>query len=789
MSEALNTEDPGYARAARKLVFIYLAVAACWILFSDVAVELLISNPGDRTLVNLLKGWFYVAATGLLLYLLVRSKFSEIARNEQQLRHGINRESALSQALREEGQALTRYAVAFQAAPVAACITHLHDGKLVDVNERLLREYAWTRENLLGKTTLETGLWGIAEDRSRMLELLRRDGRITDFESIGVGSDGRAREISLSAEIINVDDTAYLVVFVADISQRIANERALREREEKQRQANIELERYRAHLEEIVAERTAELASARDAAEEANRAKSAFLANMSHEIRTPMNAIIGLTHLATRQTTEPGLLDRLGKVQDAAHHLLAIINQILDISKIEAGKLVLAPSDFRLEQIIENTSALVVDRVRSRGLQFSSRIDPRLPDILYGDSLRLGQVLLNFLTNAAKFTERGSIAIDVSLLASDDQALLVRFAVTDTGIGIEPEQQQRLFQAFEQADGSTTRRFGGTGLGLAIARHLAQLMGGETGVDSTPGVGSTFWFTARLRAGSGMEPTVAISAFCAEDRLKQLSTPPHVLLVEDNPVNQEVARELLEDVGFVIDVASNGAEAVERALATRYDVILMDMQMPVMDGLTATRKLRADGCTTPILAMTANAFGEDRRRCLEAGMNDHIAKPVNPDNLYASMVKWLPLGTSSRLVQPTVTPTMTAAADDERATLARLPGIDIEQAMRTVRNNVCNYLRLLDSFLAGHGKDHEILESARREQRFDDARRLAHNLKGVAGTLGLCDIHAAACRLNDVLRPGAEQTPIDQYFADLGQALQKTCQAIGRYRQDHPSSP
>ena len=787
MSQALKTEDPGYARATRKLVLLYLAFAACWILFTDLAVELLVAETGDRTLINLLKGWFYVAATGLMLYFLLRSKFAEITQNELQLQHAGDKEHAMAQALHEEGQALARYAVAFQAAPVAACITRLQDGKLVDVNERLLREYAWTREALLGKTTIEAGLWNMPEDRNQMLELLRRDGRVTDFESTGVGSDGRSREISLSAETINVDGAAYLVVFIADISQRIANERALLEREEKQRQANIELERYRDHLEEIVAERTSELASARDAAEEANRAKSAFLANMSHEIRTPMNAIIGLTHLATRQTAEPGMLDRLGKVQDAAHHLLAIINQILDISKIEAGKLVLAPSDFRLQQIIENTSTLVVDRVRSRGLQFTSRIDPQLPEILHGDPLRLGQVLLNFLTNAAKFTEHGSIAIDVSLLASDDQGLLVRFAVSDTGIGIDSEQQRRLFQAFEQADGSTTRRFGGTGLGLAIARHLAQLMGGETGVDSTPGVGSTFWFTARLQTGAGKELPGPICISRAEDCLKQLAAPPHVLLVEDNPINQEVARDLLEDVGFVIDVASNGAEAIERVLATRYDIILMDMQMPVMDGLTATRKLRADGCTTPILAMTANAFGEDRRRCLEAGMNDHIAKPVNPDNLYASMVKWLPLGTSSQLALPVAAPA-TARADDERAALARLPGIDIEQAMRTVRNNVRNYLRLLDSFLAGHGEDHQILESARREQRLDDARRLAHNLKGVAGTLGLSDIHTAACALNDALLPGAAQTPIDQCFADLGQALQQTCQAIRRYRQDPPSA-
>jgi PAS domain S-box-containing protein len=387
------------------------------------------------------------------------------------------------------------------------------------------------------------------------------------------------------------------------------------------------------------------LAQAREAAEAASRAKSTFLANMSHELRTPMNAIMGMTHLALRKADDPKLKDQLTKIEQASRHLLAVINDILDISQIEAERMTFEQIDFKLEEVLKNLTGLVAQKIADKGLTLQIDTAPEIAGLSFkGDPLRLGQILLNIIGNAVKFTETGTINLTVQLAENYPDSVLLRFEVQDTGIGIADEDMKRLFNAFEQADGSMTRKYGGTGLGLAISKRLAGLMGGGIGATSKPGMGSTFWFTARLLKGIDAVKTEAMHEYeTAEVRLKTKFQGSRILLVEDEPVNQEVSRWLLEEAGLTVDLAENGIVAVNMAKSSQYSLILMDMQMPEMNGVDATRAIRAlpDYAETPILAMTANALSEDREVCLEAGMNDHIGKPVVPDILYETLLKWL----------------------------------------------------------------------------------------------------------------------------------------------------
>jgi signal transduction histidine kinase len=396
------------------------------------------------------------------------------------------------------------------------------------------------------------------------------------------------------------------------------------------------LQQHHHHLEDLVRERTTARAEARAAALAANRAKTAFLANMSHEIRTPLNAIIGLTQLMRRDVADDLQRDRLRKVDDAARHLLGVTNQVLDLSKIDAGKLQLQVTAFRVDELLDDLAGMLSTQAEEKGVDFALEAPPGLRALtLVGDRSRIVEVLLNFAGNAVKFTAQGRVVLRAIEQGRGAGQVQLRFEVEDTGVGIEAATLARLFQDFEQGDNSNTRSHGGSGLGLAISRRLATLMGGQVGARSQPGAGSMFWFELSLgwvANPAAHPPPAALPRYDGQ----------RVLLAEDNPVNSEIAVAMLSAVGLEVHVATNGQELLDRFDAVAPALLLLDVQMPVLDGLDTARAVRARGWTGPIVAMTASAFAEERERCLQAGMDDHIAKPAELETLVATVARWLP---------------------------------------------------------------------------------------------------------------------------------------------------
>ena len=548
--------------------------------------------------------------------------------------------------------------------------------------------------------------------------------------------------------------------------------------------------RFTEHLERLVVERTQEASQARDEALAASKAKSEFLATMSHEIRTPMNAIVGFTELLLKSSLTEKQRGHVSNIDVSGRNLLQIINDILDFSKIEAGKLDLEYIDFNVFELCEQIEAIYLTQAKEKGLELSFILDHKIPQTLHGDSLRINQIITNLISNALKFTSKGSITLMARLLSKDDDNCEVEFSCQDTGIGILPSVQEKLFSAFTQADGSTTRQYGGTGLGLSICRKLVEKMNGDIWVESQMGHGSNFKFRV----------TLAVPQNQQAQSTQQISRDEHqsfaemnVLLVEDNEINQELAMELLASVDVKPDLAQNGLEALENVKIKNYDLVFMDIQMPLMDGLQTVRRIREDFKDRDIyvVAMTANASNEDRKNCMEAGMNDFISKPISLQAISKVLAeRQQQLLGAERQPQSAFSASFSAGQAQPSDQQIEAPANDIqvfntEAALQMMGNREPLLQRMLGMFLDKYKDADAQLEELVKQESWQEAQRFAHTVKGVASNVGAEELKQAVYDLEmefkSILGGGQESTltPLQTFFS---YALERFCAAAAAYQ-------